>query len=394
MCDTMVTVLPDRVLFAKNSDRDPNEAQLLDWQPGRDHAAGSRLRCTWIEIPQARATHATLLSRPYWMWGAEMGANERGVAIGNEAVFTRQPVADTGLTGMDLVRLGLERGDTAERAVEVMIELLETHGQGGGCGHENRAFAYHSSFLVADPHRAFVLETSRRRWQAERIASAWSISNGFTLPGMAAESDWLRTRISACVTRRARTFAAASRAEDIGALMSALRDHGNGQEARYRLLNGAMAAACMHAGGLVAASQTTASWASELKPGALRHWVTGTAAPCTGLFKPVRIDDPLELGPQPTDRADTASLWWRHERLHRRVLRDPAQLGPLFRSERNTTEARWRANPPEPVVAFAEGDRLLARWTARVEAADAKDTRSRLLRRYWRERDRRAGLRS
>jgi dipeptidase len=390
MCDTLVTVHDDRVLFAKNSDRDPNEAQLLDWQPRREHPAGAQLRCTWITLPQVRATHAVLLSRPFWMWGAEMGANEHGVVIGNEAVFTRQPYAATGLTGMDLLRLGLERAATAEQAVEVIAELLAAHGQGGGCGHENRAFTYHNSFLIADPRGAFVLETAGQRWQAERIARAWSISNGLTLPGMVGESDTVRTRVSACRTRRARTLAAAERAEDVGDLMRALRDHGDAAEPRYHLLNGAMAAPCMHAGGLLASSQTTASWVAELRPDAVRHWVTGTSAPCTSLFKPVRVNEPLDLGAAPTDRADPGSLWWRHERLHRQVLRDPARLRPLFVAERDAVEARWREEPPEPRSAFAEGDRLLAGWTARVTEAAGPDTRPGFVRRYWRVRDQRS----
>jgi dipeptidase len=333
-----------------------------------------------------------LLSRPFWMWGAEIGANEHGVAIGNEAVFTRQPYAESGLTGMDLVRLGLERAATASEAVEVITTLLATHGQGGGCGHEHRSFTYHNSFLIADPHGAFVLETAGRRWQAERIARAWSISNGLTLPGMIAESDRIRTRVSACRVRRARTLAAAERALDVGDLMRALRDHGEGTEPCYRLLNGAMAAPCMHAGGVLAASQTTASWVAELRPGAIRHWVTGTAAPCVSLFKPVHVEEPLDSGAPPSDRADAHSLWWRHERLHRQVMRDPVRLAPLFVAERDALEARWRAAPPEPTAAFAEGDRLLAEWTARVAEAAGPETRPRVVRRYWRVRDERAGL--
>ena len=51
MCDTVVVVGDDGVLFAKNSDRDANEGQGLEWQPAADHEAGANVACTWIEVP-------------------------------------------------------------------------------------------------------------------------------------------------------------------------------------------------------------------------------------------------------------------------------------------------------------------------------------------------------
>jgi len=395
VCDTVVVVEPERVLFAKNSDRDPNEAQLLDWQPRRTHEAGSRLRCTWVEIDQVAETNAVLLSRPFWMWGAEIGANEHGVVIGNEAVFTDQPYAALGLTGMDLLRLALERAATAATAVDVITALLEQHGQGGGCGHEKRSFTYHNSFIVADPREALVLETAGLLWAVEQVAAgSRSISNGLTIARFADHSDRLHTHFSRCRTRQAITQGAAARAATVADLMTVLRDHGtSGPVPAYSPLTGAMAAPCMHAGGLVAASQSTASWVAELHAdGAHQHWVTATSAPCTGVFKPVRVTEPLDLGSEPTDRFDDRCLWWRHELLHRRVMTDPRRLLHRYAAARDELEARWIADPPEPAAAFAEADELTAGWTADVWAPTMPDTRPLWARRYWRARDRRAGL--
>ncbi|MBW2244467.1 MAG: C69 family dipeptidase [Deltaproteobacteria bacterium] len=394
MCDTAVRVLPDRVLFAKNSDRDPNEGHLLEWQPSREHRPDAPLRCTWIRIPQARRTHAVLLSRPFWMWGAEIGTNEHGVVIGNEAVFTKQPLAATGLTGMDLLRLGLERASSAEEAVVVITQLLEEHGQGGGCGHEDRSFSYHSSYIVADPRCAFVLETAGQEWTSERVKGARSISNGLTIePFAGRQKDVLRTKAASAAARRACTEAHAARAQGPADMMALLRDHGGHRLGpRYSRFNGGMGAPCVHAGGRVVNSQTTCSWVSELSPGAVSHWATATAAPCTSLFKPVSVDQPVDLGPGPTDAYDPATLWWRHERLHRRLMWDPENLMSAIVQERDHVEAGWLREPPDSEKAFAEGDRLLKNWTERALAASLTDRRPAWARRYWEKRDQRAGF--
>ena len=67
----------------------------------------SPLQCTYIEVEQVEHTHAVILSKPSWMWGAEMGANEHGVCVGNEAVWTKlldDSDQEERLLGMDMVR--------------------------------------------------------------------------------------------------------------------------------------------------------------------------------------------------------------------------------------------------------------------------------------------------
>jgi secernin len=395
MCDTIAIVGSDRVLFAKNSDRDPNESQFLAWQPRREYAPRSELRCTWITIPQVARTHAVLLSRPFWMWGAEMGSNEHGVTIGNEAVFTRERYAKTGLTGMDLVRLALERSETAEQACEVIASLLERHGQGGGCGHENKKFTYHNSFMIADPREARVLETAGRFWAVDRVTGVRSISNGLTIPGFAERySDRVKTWGSGCRLRQPRTEKLAGEHHSVENLFRTLRDHGpDSKYPYYSRINGALSAPCVHAAGLLAASQTTASWVADLRPGACLHWVTGSASPCTSLFKPVRVDDPLPPGPTPADSDDGKSLWWLHERFARRVLMNPEEQMPLFQKQRDEFEAKWIAEVPDSRAAFAEAAELLADWTRAASTQPPRDVRPFWVRAYWAKRNRRAGMR-
>jgi len=187
VCDSFVA-LPDatvngEVVFGKNSDRPQYEIQDVVTFPAQDHGHESTLMCTYIAIPQVAHTHGVILSKPRWMWGAEMGANEHGVVIGNEAVWTTQPCAGTGLLGMDLLRLGLERAETARTALEIIIDLLSVYGQGGNCA-EHFNFTYHNSFLIADRKEAWVLETAGKYWAAERVsAGTRSISNNLSIRG-------------------------------------------------------------------------------------------------------------------------------------------------------------------------------------------------------------------
>ncbi|KAH0621505.1 hypothetical protein JD844_022876 [Phrynosoma platyrhinos] len=109
-CDTFVALPPatlgNRIIFGKNSDRPSDEVQEIVYFPAATHSPLEKVECTYIKIEQVPETYAVILSRPSWLWGAEMGANEHGVCIGNEAVWGKEEVCDEeALLGMDLVRL-------------------------------------------------------------------------------------------------------------------------------------------------------------------------------------------------------------------------------------------------------------------------------------------------
>uniref|UniRef100_A0A8C0MKR3 Secernin 1 n=1 Tax=Canis lupus familiaris TaxID=9615 RepID=A0A8C0MKR3_CANLF len=165
------------VVFGKNSARPRDEVQEVMYFSAADHEPESKVECTYISIDQVPRTHAIVISRPAWLWGAEMGANEHGVCIANEAINAREPAAETeALLGMDLVRLGLERGTTAKEALDVIVALLEEHGQGGNYYEDaDSCHSFQSAYLIVDREEAWVLETVGKYWAAEQITESITV---------------------------------------------------------------------------------------------------------------------------------------------------------------------------------------------------------------------------
>jgi dipeptidase len=446
MCDTIVALgnsTADGVaLFAKNSDREPNEGQYLEFIPRTRHAPGEMVRCTYLEVPQVEETYAVLLSRPFWMWGCEMGLNEHGLVIGNEALFTKEPQAKTGLLGMDMMRLALERATTARQALETVIGLLERYGQGGAAGYRHKTY-YHNSFLFLDPRDAWVLETAGRYWAARQVRDVYTISNGLTIdtewdmasPGLvehAVQRGWCRsagdfsfarcysdrlyTYFSQCRIRQQRSTELAQFGKlTVPVLVTTLRDHCPGEEdPNWTPASGSMGQICMHGGfGPFRPSQSTASLVVRLDPRLLTCFATATSAPCTGIFKPLFFEAGLpEMDVKPAGRYDPDSLFWQHERLHRAVLADYQSRLALYRAERDALEAGFlreaeglfaqytHAAPEErkpPLAAFtaecfARASERTREWIERVEKAPRGRPLPLLYRLAWQGYNREAGM--
>jgi hypothetical protein len=308
------------MLFAKSSDRPVDEVQVLRWF-GRRAPAGGPVRATYLSVPDTGAA-ALLGSQPTWMWGLEHGINEHGVAIGNEKVWTVDDprAAPPALLGMDLVRLGLERGLTADGALDAIVALLDAHGQGGS-GEEGRDEPYWSSLLVVDGRGGWVLETSGRSWVAEPVGDGAAISNRLTLstawtrssPDVEPGTDWDRRRAPGVPTgladhRLEATRAAVARGTRLTEAETAamLRNHGTGPWGAPRAAVGSEPAppplpegvqtdwsgvtVCMHVRGYqhTAASMIAALPSPSGSDAPLKVWASLGPA-CTAVFLPVAL---------------------------------------------------------------------------------------------------------
>jgi len=297
MCDTFIALgsatKNGKVIFGKNSDRPYSEKQTIDYFPRERYLNESKVKCTHISIPQVTETAAVILSQPFWIWGAEMGANEYGVVIGNEAIATKEPIKDMGLLGMDFVRLGLERGKTAKEALDVVIDLLEKYGQGGA--HHQSGTNYHNSMIIADPQSAYIIEMAGDWWIVEIIKKFRSISNDISIRGKGdlRREGMIQHAIETGYCRDdddfdfAVTFASSQPLPNyIEYSMRQLNENENEitpalMMELFRDHNGGI---CRHRSSDITAGSMVSHLNKEI--GKSIHWFTGSMLTCLSLFKP------------------------------------------------------------------------------------------------------------
>ena len=403
-------------IFGKNSDREADETQLVLSVPSKTYSSKDDLQCTYLNIPQVGSTYAMVLSKPFWLWGAEMGVNEKGVVIGNEALFTKvKPEKAPGLIGMDLLRLALERSVNAEESAQMIIELLKKYGQAGPCGYRDKQFTYMNSFIIMDRHGIIKRETAGRDYALQRLAGYAVISNGITIAknwdasSLAAGvdfskfSDPLITYFSGSAFRKDHNQASILKAKGtIGAtdVFTMLRDHFADVPAK-----GFNRDVCMHASDpLIRKSQTTGSLVVELHPNdQFRIFVAGGSAPCLTAFKPFIPAAPIRDLSVGAGHYSDQSFWWRHEAYHINAILRYEIVRPLVSKYILDGESQWTARLPahawnsaDPLLteisseAFRESDRQEKAMVERMK--EIKKTASSLSAWFWKRMARRSGV--
>jgi dipeptidase len=364
-----------------------------------------------MEVEHQRDTLEVILSKPFQMWGAEMGVNEKGVAIGNEAVFTKFPFEkkNKGLTGMDMLRLALETATDARSALNYIIELNDRYGQDACGGYRDKGMYYHNSFLIADPHEAYVLETAGPFWVVEQVKGFRAISNGLSIgcnydavhpeaADFARRKGWLKKvedfdfakafsafwmpRLARCTARRALSESQGKADFSVRDAFRILRSHA---EEPFQPAKGNTGSVCMHASGLLAPHQSTGSMVAELRKDQ-RHtvWLTGSSAPCLSLYKPFYFGDDLLEASSPAVRE---AYWKKWEQWHRMAIHDYTNAHEEVIALQDQLESAWMQADVEgngdPVLsrtAMEQSDKVLNQLLAQ----QWKNTSPWLYRRFWR----------
>jgi len=138
------------------------------------HAPDEVLRFGDLHLPQVRRTCTVLGMQPAETWGLTHGINEHRVVAGFCRWQSKLAAENTGLTGADLVRLTLERSQSARQALDVVTDLVCRHGQRSLPDGDDNGDCI---FLVADAREAFVVETAGRHWASLECRQTRAVSD-------------------------------------------------------------------------------------------------------------------------------------------------------------------------------------------------------------------------
>ena len=368
-CDTLV--LTSKITankqntLCKNSDRPLGEAQPL---------------CFY---ERSEGKYAVLGSRPYWMDGFEMGANEKGLFIGNEAEGSRMPKeAEEGITGMAMLRIALEKAAAAREAIDVIAVLLKEHGQNANA-HPTMDRRYENTFILCDPEEAWVMETAGREWAAKKVEEFAAVSNCYQITDdydlcsegmeqLVTENRWLRPgekvnfakaftapadRQRNSVARMRRMQKLVTEQMTVKDMQKIFRDHFEGElnEPRFGSCYGNFVTICMHAlTGGIDSSQTAAGMIMSYDERWKFKFLWAAGLPCLSVYiplywvdpekKPMKVPDCMSLG---GEKYDPESLWWTMEHLSALVSVDEEQFGMPVRESLRKLEKGFEAQAEE-----------------------------------------------
>lgn len=413
MCDTFFMPAAEASFFGKNSDRNPAEAQVIRAIPKREPSASISVGSRRFELDDKG--YGLVLSCPAWMQGAEMGVNERGVAIGNEAVFSRFKRPADGVLGMDFLRAALAHADSAESARDALIALTERYDQGGNGAYKGK-LVYDNSYLIAGPDGAYVLETAGKRWAWRQLDGPAAISNAYSLEADYKRLDPATRKAIAPVNERmacldeadagrladkeswkayvadrfmARMTAGESRRRAIESVLAAAAESGGGRQAAFAVLRAHAAPdpadpsrarnVCCHDRDNWGNATTGSMLLERRAGGAAVAWFTGASYPCLNLFKPALIDGgivQLWEGYPLGDDARAAGYWERRRKAAGQAAKKPA-LAAAIASELAARQAELgaavdallaaggAANTGAVDRARAEVSRIVSAWESR-----------------------------
>lgn len=374
-CDTMVVNAScsryGSNILAKNSDRPTGEPQPLCFYAGKEYSEGDVVHMTHLAIPQVKKTYSVVGSRPYWIWGFEMGYNEKGVVIGNEAEGSRmEPEAEVGLLGMDMLRLALERGATAQEAICVITGLLTKYGQKANASALTER-TYENSFIIMDKNECWILETAGREWVAKQVNTMQGISNCYSIrqdidmmsenaEKIAKEKRWLAPDepfdfakaysgrlvgqpFGVQRFRRLNKFLAQKDVHDFDSLAHILRDHFDDEiiSERFGETTGTFMSICMHMRDW-GESETSASLLARYDDeiGVIARYAP--VQPCLSAYIPVYMVGKLPEKMQNADKKfDENSLWWQVKRLSLLVTVDEEAFASDVRTKLRELEKQF-----------------------------------------------------